>query len=71
MSEGVINARPPHFVVVSVFKRFEMSDELGENVEEQTDALQIVRYVSALITLTVMATHIGYYDNAVVESYVL
>ena len=69
-SEGVINARPPHFDVVSVFKRFEMSDELRENVEEQTGALQIVRYVSALITLTVMATHIGYYDTAVVESYV-
>ena len=47
-----------------------MSDELRENVEEQTGALQIVRYVSALITLTVMATHIGYYDTAVVESYV-
>ena len=47
-----------------------MSDELGENVEEQTEALQIVRYVSTLITLTVMATHIGYYDTAVVESYV-
>ena len=50
-SEGVINARPPHFFAVSVFQRFEMS-ELRESVEKQNEAKQqIVQFISIILTL--------------------